>query len=243
VWSASSSSLPRKALRNASGVITGYRYTLDPKTALPDTWLDQPITWTVIACANANGTACSSSTPRPLHVTSIDLLPEDVSIGGSTAADLIVTGSAINLGTGAPWTNVRSDLLSLPAFLSSLGTCATDVNHADYANVPGLAAVLRTGVLVPFSALPTLSDGSYDTSNVRAIIRSGDPVLVGDFAMISASDLIPGGRPVTTQTLSASVPAANRPLGIVSILKIDGSGTIVEYDETNNVKVECKALN
>lgn len=243
LWNASAAGIPRKPLRNLAGVVTGYRYTLRPTVPLADTWLDRPIAWTVLACANANGTACSTSAPQPLHVTSIDLMPDNVSIGGSTSTDLIVTGSAINRGSGGPTTSVRSDLLSLPAMLESIGRCATDVNHSDYANVPGLGAVLRNGTLVPFDALPKLADGTYDTGDVRAIIRTSDPVLVGDFALISASNLVPGLRPVQSQTLSTSVPAANRPLGVVSILIIDGPRSVVEYDETNNALVECTSLN
>ena len=243
VWNSTASAIPRKLVRNASGVAIGYRYTLRPAVALPDTWLDRPIAWTVIACAHENGTACAASTPRTLHVSSIDLMPENVSIGGSSSTQLIVDGAAINLGTGYLTASVRSDLLSLPAFLDGMGVCATDVNGPDYVNAVGLAAVLASGILVPFSALPKHSDGTYDTSSVRAIIRSADPVLVGDFTMVSASNLVPGGRPAATQTLSTSIGAASRPLGVASILKIDGSGAIVEYNEDNNVLVECKTLN
>ncbi len=242
VWSSPAANIPSKAIRNSSGAITGYRYTFRPTAALPDTWLDKPVVWTIAACANVNGTACSTSTPQPLHVSSIDLVPQNVSIGDSTATDLVVTGAAINLGTGSPLTNMRSDLFSFPALLNSAGECATDVNHADYVNTPGLAAVLGNGTLVTIGSLPRLMDGTYDKSNVRAIIRTGDPVLVGDFTFTSPSNLTPGGRPVETQRLSTSVLSANRPLGVVSILILDGSGTIIEYDEANNVKVECKVL-
>lgn len=244
IWNLAATSLTNKPVRNAQGSVVGYRYTYRPATVLPDQWLDRPIAWTVLACASTNGTMCSASTARPLQVSSIDLLANNVSIGSSSATDLVVKGEAINLGTGGPARDVRSDLLSLPALLDSTGACATDVNAADYANTPGLAAVLGNGTLVPFTLLPRLADGTYDTSNVRAIVRTSDPVLVGDYTLIAASNLAPGtGRPVETQVLSTSVGAASRPLGVVSILVIDGPGAIVEYDETNNVKVECKSLN
>jgi hypothetical protein len=244
IWTAVAANVPNKPIRNAQGTVVGYRYTLGPVKSLADQWLDQPIAWTILACANTNGTTCSASAARPLHVSSIDLVASNVSIGDSTTTDLVVKGEAINLGTGGPSTSVRSDLLSLPALLDGMGVCDTDVNNADYANMPGLAAVLGNGTLVPFTWLPRLADGNYDSSNVRAIIRTNDPVLVGDYTLLAAGNLAAGvGRPVETPPLSTSVAAANRPLGVVSILVIDGSGAIVEYDEGNNVKVECKSLN
>jgi hypothetical protein len=242
-WNALAGAIPRTAIRNLTGTVIGYRYRFTPPTTVVDAKIDIPLVWRVAACASSTGANCASSGYTPFRISTLNLLAENISIGGSGATTLIVDGQARNLGQVAAPADVRGEIVSRKALLTANNQCETDANIPSIENNGSLRAVMGDGQIKVMATLPRTAQGTIDTSNIRGIFNVNDPLLATRTATQAASQfpanqLSP--RPVVTAT--ASVPASGLPLGVLTVFKIDGLNALPEYDKTDNVKVECDTL-
>jgi hypothetical protein len=242
-WNGLAGAIPRSAIRTLSGTVTGYRYRFTAPTGLVDAKVDVPLVWRVAACASSTGANCVSSGYSAFRFSTLNLLAENVSIGGSDSTTLVVDGQARNLGAIDAPVDVRGEIVAFKALLTANNQCETNANIASIQSNGSLRAVMGDGRRLTMATLPRNAQGTIDTSDIRGIIDVADPILATNVSAAAAVRFPANqARPAPVVTATGSVPSANRPAGVVSVLKIDGFNALAEYDEADNVKVECDTL-
>jgi hypothetical protein len=217
--------------------VVGYRYYFQPSDRLTSDQIDRRMHWAIGSCTTTQVSSCEF-TPKPVTVWfSTKNLRADIS-NFSVPLRLDVTGDVENRGSTDSGT-FTSELIALPAIVD-----ADDPNLVCEQNVnaPGLTdgdvAVTGSGEELLLGALAKLPNGDRTTEGkgVAAIYRSG---AVRSSASNAFSAIPPGAEAsaVYLDEENTSTPAV-----WVTIFKVDTTNAVVEFDETDNVFVECQPI-
>ncbi|MBK6598326.1 MAG: hypothetical protein IPG25_10760 [Proteobacteria bacterium] len=246
-WNAIAGSIPNTVIRSTfPNIALGYRYTFALPSAIPDNKLDVPVVLTVGACSGAKNSACSFGAGVSVQISSLDLDAENIAITVPSATTVSVSGQAINRGTGPIPGTFTGSVTVFKARINAFDQCIRDPSAAGLANDPNIIAMFDNGSGAFVTTLPRGSNGVIDSSHIVALI---------DVASAAAPVISMVGNPVpganyVPQVSSArgvvdaefAVPVSDRPVGFVATFTVDASRQVMEYDETNNVKVECDVV-
>jgi hypothetical protein len=237
-WRGAPTTFPRVQMRmpgTNQPIVGAYRYTFTPAQALPDNRLDRTLAYTIGACETASGTNCTFSTPQFLYYTTLDLEPVSIFKNSMPIAGGHELQTAItirNNGEGIVW-GTRVDV-NLYRAKTVGGACTRDVTLAS-PNFPSV--VLFDGRIVRPNAVTNPSDA-------RAILDSGS-------SAFTWSGVLQVGGTGSEATANLTGPSGDlyfdfffntneTERAYVYVAKIDPTDAVVEYQETNNGRAECR---
>jgi hypothetical protein len=223
--------------------IVGYNYSFQPWDPFTSDQLDRQMQWSIGACTTMQVQSCEFA-PKPMAVWfSSKNLGADIS-NLSLPDYLDFRGEVENWGSTDSGT-FTSELVAIQAVVDADNpnlACETDVN------APGLTdadfALTEDGVSLLLGELPKINNGtmrSIGSVRVVAIHRAGAQT----FAKTNEFSGIPPGREfpaVSVEQVDMSMTDVWATTVWGTIHRVDTTNAIVEFDETDNLAVECQLI-
>lgn len=245
-WVRAASALSRTALTNPLNplIVVAYEYRLDIQS-IPATRQDKNLAWRVLACASTVGTSCTDMSPVPLRLLTKNLRAENISTGGSESNRQRVSakGEVRNTGTTNAaqfrvWVEVQEVFYDPVA-----RTCRTDLG---WPQLPADAEVITaTGAKIEVSSLPRRPNGSIDTRGIeiRGIFRQSMQSDIEEFTTALGAGATWVSEPVAeSPTLPHDPNSPTDRAAWAMLLMVDTMDAIKEFDELDNVRVECQTF-
>lgn len=248
-WVRAASSFSRTPVTNPYAnppqIVLMYEYRLDAQT-IAATRQDKNLTWKVFACATTVGTFCTDMTPVPLRLSTKNLRAENISTNGSESNRQGVLATAVASNTGTTDSGAFEGHLELwEVYYDPVArSCRTDLS---WPQLPANASVIiANGTTRTVSGLPRRPDGSFDTRglDIRGIFAPG----MGHDDDSFATKLAAGAREVPLEDNSHGPTLTHDPnsptdrAAWVMFMKLDTLDSVKEFDELDNLRIECKSF-
>jgi hypothetical protein len=235
-WLHSATRIQRAAVTRPSTsgppFVTAYDYTFS--IVLSPEMIDQQVDWRVGACGSERESSCTFIT-TPVWFSTHNLTAMNISDGFSTPRMLYVSGEVRNGGMNfsGPF---ETKLTVYNALLDESGRCLTDLT-AEGLGVPEAYVLTDEGERIFIPDLPRDANGRPDARPhvVRAIVGgNAAEVVTSVHGGLSAGD--------SATVVEATHDVFSGPIAFGTLLHVDSSNALAEYDESDNTKGECHII-
>ncbi len=202
---------------------TTYAYRFDlPTQPIPD---DQAWLWTVGACRSQARDSCNHADPQQLVLSTKNLYARN--IGDYLTAALIVATAEVENNGATHSGTFSTHLVILEAVIDSRGNCAK--SFSSDALAAGDTAVIRSGRRVRLQ--------SADVAGTIGVYRNEK--IIGQ---VTSKASVAAGQAVPAATVEVSLSGMTLPAAFLMIATTDIANDVAEYDESDNVHVECHVV-
>jgi len=233
-WNAAATAIPRTEIVTWTGVRTGrYNYTFLAPGNLPANLIDRELKWNVGACRSQANSSCTFGTAKTVWFSTKDLRADNISDAHGSNGDLgFLDWDLVVRNEGSTASGPFGAGMVYVEVYSAGGNCLTDRNAAVVS--PSDYAYLTNGTYVEVA----------DLAANAAIVAIGPST---PFWLIAPRWMHPGLDPGASAVVgsineSFDWKAGETQVAFVAIAEVDYSGTLREFDENDNKRVECSVV-